>query len=242
MNVLRVLTKQQADDTFFVYWTNTILKTTKGVVRVSVPIEYSDRLITAELYALQHLLEVEEVVGENIAGHENTHIIVSKGAIPRLLRKESDKKNLIPYAMFLTTRFKDCPIKADKDERWVQEFEPTITLDASKPLYETIQIHGLGTVLLTSHVVEQFVERSPKSSVTKIGDAWRELMRISLDPRLKEIEKNNPRTKFKYAAKGREEGRYFLHPTKDVLLVVGKNLEGKPTLVTAYQEPNTQTS
>jgi len=197
-----------------------------------------DAKIIAELYALQYLLEVKEVVGNNSAGHENTKLVVSLGAIRKLSRKDSDKENIAPYAKFLTTRFKGCPIEVGKDEKWLSsEYVPLDELDASKPIDEKIIVNGVGEVLLTSHVVERYAERN---SIVKLGDAWRKLTKIAASDKVREIEKNNPDTKLKYAIKGREEGRYFLHPIRDVVFVVAKNNNGELALVTVYSSAQSE--
>lgn len=258
MNLLKVLTKPQPDDTFIVYWTNTQLSM-RGAVRVSVPIQKEDRKIIAELYALQYLLEVKEAVGNNSAGHEDTKLIVSFGAIRKLARKDSAKQTLAEYAMFLTTRFKGCPIEVEQSEKWIEpEVEPSITLDASALMDEKIVINGVGEVVLTSHVVEQYMvrfvipnfkrvmaERAVKAAAGQevgtdaaktptLGDAWRKLRRIAAEPKVREYEKNNSNTRLKYALKGREEGRYYEHTTQELIFVVGKNGKSQPALVTVY--------
>lgn len=229
MNFLKVLTKQQPDGSFYVFWTNS-MRALRGAVRVEVPSGMKDRAIVAELYALQYLLEIVEAVGENMAGNETTKLIVSTGAIKKLVLKTSDKVDLVPYATFLKTRFKGCPIKANKREDWISPVEPSITLNAEKPMPETMTVHGFGEIEITAHVVEQFAERFGKAS---LGDAWRALMKAASDARVVEIEKDNPTTRLKYALKGREEGRYFYNPANKVMVVVAAR-GGKESIVTAY--------
>ncbi len=230
MHVLKVLTKPGSGNEHIVHWTNTI--TPRGSYRVSVPVEIEDAPIIAELYVLQHLLEVKEVVGANSAGSPNIKLVVSFGAIKKLNRKSSDKTHMTEYAKFLTTRWKDCVIEVDKDESWLGEYEPSESLDATSPLSEYIDIHGFGRAVLTSHVVEQYHERFEKEL---FGDAWRKLTKTAREDKIIEIDKNNPQTRMKYAIKGKGEGRYFYHPNKQLMMVVSKTYDGTPAMVTAYK-------
>lgn len=233
MNILKVLTKRESDNVYLVHWTNTT-EGQRGTIRVTVPGTMPDGNIIAELYALQYLLEIKEVIGNNSAGCETTLLFVSLGAIRKLTKKESEKQHLADYAKFLTTRFKGCPIEVQKNEKWLSaDSLPIIELDASNPIDETIHIYGEGDVLLTSHVVERFAERI---GIENIADAWRKLRKIAAETSVREIEKNNSHTRLKYAIKGREEGRYFLHPTQDLIFVVAKNGKGEPVLVTVYAQ------
>lgn len=205
--------------------------TQRGILRITSPAP-EDAKIIAELYGIQYLLEVKEVVGNNVAGHENTHLFVSLGAIKKLARMGSDKQHIAEYAKFLITRFKGCPIEVIKNEKWLSTEEmPIIELDASEPLDEKIEVTGIGEVVLTAHVVEKYSERF---GIEVIGDARRKLRRIAGEPKVREIEKNNPKTKIKFALKGKEEGRYFYHPTQDVIMVLANNAKGNLAMVTVY--------
>lgn len=230
MHVLRVLTKDESENSCIVHWTNTI--TPRGSFRVIVPAGGEDAPIIAELYVLQHLLEVKEVIGANSAGSPNIKLIVSSGAIKKLNRKVSGKTHMTEYAKFLTTRWKDCAIEVEKDETWLGEYEPSETLNADMPMSEYIDVYGFGRVILTSHAVEQYHERFEKKL---FGDSWRSLIKTAKENNIIEIDKNNPFTWIKYAAKGKLEGRYFYHPGKQLMMVVSKTYDGKPALVTTYK-------
>jgi len=237
MNILRLITKPTEDPCIFnVYWTNTI-QSPRGIVRVRVPDAMEDKGIVAELYALQYLLEVAEVIGADLAGNPNSKLIVSFGAIKKLSRMSADKRHLVEFATFLITRFKGCPIEVDKKEKWLEGVELAVTheLYADKPIEETVFVHSLGDAHLTSHVVERLAERlsAGKDSPVTLGTAWRMLRNLARQECVKEVDKNNPKTKIKYALKGRAEGRYFLNSSKNWMFVVTDGKFGK-TLATAY--------
>lgn len=104
-------------DTFMVYWTNSSSRP-GGLIKVRVTQKMPDAVIAAELAAMQYLLEIKEVIGRNLVGNANTKLTVSRGAIRKLRRCQSDKSHLAPYANFLTTRFAGSPICVEKDTRW----------------------------------------------------------------------------------------------------------------------------
>jgi len=99
------------------------------LLRVKVAAKVEDKAIAAELAAIQHLLEVRCVLGNNISGNAKTQLVVSSGAIRKLQRRQSDKVHLAPYANFLCTRFAACPITVEKDTRWFREQLPVTEED-----------------------------------------------------------------------------------------------------------------
>lgn len=237
MNFLRLITKPTEEaGIFHSYWTNSV-QGPRGIVRVRVPADMEDKEIVAELYALQYLLEVAEVVGADLAGNPNTKLIVSFGAIKKLARQVSAKPHLVKFARFLATRFQGCPIEVDKKENWFSGREVEITHDvfADKPLEETVMVNGLGEAHLTSHVVERLAERlsANKEKPVTLGAAWRMLRNLAKESCVIEVDKNSARTRTKYAIKGRDEGRYFLNTAKNWMFVVANGAYGM-ALVTAY--------
>lgn len=236
MNILRVITKQQEPGAFTTYWTNTTLKpyAQRGAIRIKVNSADPDGGIIAELHALRYLLEKEEAVGENRAGDENLILIVSFGAIRKLSRMDSQKASLAEHAKFLTTRFKGSQIKVEKEEAWIdKDAEPSITLDASIIDDEALTIPAIGEVALTAHVVDQFATRF---GIDSSGEAWRKLLKIATDDRLKELDRQTAGMKLKYAIQGKELGRYFYNPAHQAMLIVVEDKKRqKNVLVTAYK-------
>ena len=241
MNYLRVITKPTEDENIFnVYWTNTN-QSPRGIVKVRVPENFEDKRILAELYALCYLLEVAEVVGADLAGNPNTTLYVSVGAVKKMATASSAKKHLIDYAKFLTTRFKGCPITVDnQNDRWLKGLEGglevTHEIYAEKPIEETIFLHSLGDVDLTSHVVERLAERLSefKENAITLGAAWRMLRTYAKAASVVEVKKSdNRRASVKYAMKGRVEGQYYLNRNNNWIFVVADGKHGK-SLVTAY--------
>lgn len=190
MHSIAVYTEKSPDlgNAYDVYWRTGIYR--KGVCRCNI----TDSLpggagVAAELYALQYLLEYEQVLGEDRAGNAMT-IAVSAPAIRKLARFKSDKKHLIPYSTFLTTRFGDAVIDVDKPRRekpgcWLPTKPDVIELDIAGPLSELVFLHGVGWVELTVHAIERFLER--RTAAATAAAAWRQLRNIAKDPAVREI-------------------------------------------------------
>lgn len=239
MQYLRVLAIPTTDGQFDVYWTNTNLESVRGIAHVTVP-PGDDRAIIAELHTLQYLLEVEEVIGENLAGGDTINLVVSTGSIKKLSRKASSKQSLLKHAKFLTTRFKGCQIDVEKDRDWTKSHPAPVkivTLDASVPFEDTIIVHGLGEVSITAHVVERFAERLSEERAThfSMGEAWRLLRGLAGDSRVHEVEKTGKKLRIEYALKGGQEVRYFMHPNRWLFVCSKHDRQNRLALVTAYQ-------
>jgi len=238
MNLLKTYTIQTSQaDTFLVYWTNSSIRP-GGLLRVRILPQIQDPQIAAELAALQYLLEEEQVIGNNLSGNPFTRLYVSQGAIRKLQHKKSGKAHLAPYANFLATRFAGCPLIVDKDSRWFEGFTPDSVeeLRVEEPCWETIKFTGLGDVAVTRHVLERIADRFlPEAASDRMAStAWKKLLETAADPALREIPCQSSWKAVKYAQQGKQEGRYFLHPHRKLVLVVTDNPGEGKRLVTAY--------
>lgn len=223
-------------DTFLVYWTNSEARP-RGLLRVRVAPEIQDRHIVAELAAIQHLLEDKAAAGRHVVGNANTRLVVSRGAIRKLQRMESDKEHLAPYANFLTTRFSGCPLSVEKDKSWFAGFAPEPEdLLVSGPRRETLRVCGLGEVSVTHHVLERFTDRflseSEKAKASQI--AWKKLREVAADPMVREVACRKLWGTLKQMREGKQPGRYFLNRRHNLVLVVTDNPGEGMRLVTAY--------
>lgn len=224
-------------DTFLVYWTNNELRV-RGVLKVQVTAEICDKPIAAELAALQHLLEVKGVLGDQLVGNAHTRLIVSSGAIRKLRRGQSDKAQLAPYASFLTTRFAGCPLVVDKNRDWFRGFEPSVTevLRVDGPLRETLTVTGLGEVAVTRHVLSRLAGRFlPDTRPDHAAQqAWKTLKAAAADRCVREVRRSNAGVGRYRSGPDRPEGRYFLNPNQGLVLVVTDRPHEGKRLVTAY--------
>lgn len=227
----------QQTDTYLVYWTNSTVRL-GGLLRVKVDVKVEDKAIAAELAAIQHLLEVRCVLGNNISGNAKTQLVVSSGAIRKLQRRQSDKVHLAPYANFLCTRFAACPVTVEKDTRWFREQLPVTEeyLLVSGPRQETIRLRGLGEVSVTRHVLDRFVDRAlvDQSSDQVMQLAWKKLSRLAEHQSVKEVSRRSLWAGVIHNRNGKHEGRYFLNSVQQMVMVVTDNPNEDPRLVTTY--------
>jgi hypothetical protein len=238
MNLLKTHTVQTPlADTFLVYWTNSAIRP-GGLLRVRILPKLQDPQIVAELAALQYLLEEKQAIGNNVSGNPNVKLYVSQGAIRKLQHKKSGKAHLAPYANFLTTRFAGCQLTVVKDNRWFEGFMPDSVeeLLVDEPCWETIKFTGLGDVVVTRHVLERIADRFlPEAASDRLAStAWKKLLETAADPALTEIPCQSSWKAVKYECGGKQEGRYFLHPHRKLVLVVTDNPGEGKRLVTAY--------
>ena len=235
MNILKVFTRTtDLPDTFLVYWTNSLIRA-GGVIRAIVPDRIEDKQVVAELRAIQYLLEERCAVGKHIAGKASLHLIVSMGAIKKLKLRRSDKAHLARYAEFLCTRFAGCQIEVDKDDRVFREdAHEQAELVVTAPIPESIEMRGIGQVSVTRHVLERLAERLPPERAKDPARVWKLLQRVASDPSVREVRRNTDVfTRIDYQKHGQNEGRYFLNPKMNLILVVADNARGK-CLVTTY--------
>ncbi len=239
MHQLKLYTLPMNEDgTFDVRWTNTATRP-RGVVRVGIAAPAKDRPIIAELVALKYLLEQKAILGHNRAGSNDVELVVSHRAIRKLHRCQSGKEHLAPYANFLTTRFLSCRIRVDKDTRWFDGIPPeTIEyLPISGPQRETIEFTGLGKVAISRHVIGRFSDRFlPHLAPSEAPQtAWRKLLKLCSDKTVREVSRKSLWAGVNAANEGRQEGRYFLSPKHDLVLVVANDRRGVRQLVTVYR-------
>lgn len=223
---------------FLVYWTNTTMRP-RGIIKVHVSADIEDKHIAAEMAAMKHLLEEKFVVGNNVVGNPNMHLVVSLGAIRKLQRMQSDKDHLAPYANFIRTRFAGCKLTVEKDDRWTvsDDVLPVEDLLVSAPVPETVAVLGIGEVVVTHHALIRFAERylseTPPEKAVQL--AWQKLTAIAAERTVREVVRTGSKwLGMKKSPDGKAEGRYFLNPNKNLVLVVTDNpVEGK-RLVTTY--------
>lgn len=224
-------------DTFLVYWSNGA-KQPKGIIKVRITADIEDKSIAAELAVMQHLLEVQSVLGARLVGNAHTQLVVSRGAIRKLHRMQSDKAHLAPYANFLTTRFAGCHLSVDKDTRWFADVEALTVQDllVTGPLRETLSVTGLGTVAVTQHVLARFALRYlTDTTPDKVAQhAWKKLVAVASDRSLREVTRTGIWGAVRTQRDGKQSSRYFLNPQKGLVLVVTDHPREGKRLVTTY--------
>lgn len=117
-----------------------------------------DALDYAELFGIWYFLMHVEMAGVKRTA-KNLKLVVSRGAIKRLLRESSSKSHLFNYTNALRTQFyglKD--IEVEKQPSWCQDLQPTISTrwDGSPPPYPEVINPIVGSVGITYHAVERY--------------------------------------------------------------------------------------
>lgn len=219
---------------FETYWATGRSK--QGIIAVTVAErEQLDPAIIAELSALHYLLSHKEVCGTDRAGN-NLDVQVTFGAIRKLAQNSCNKTHLFAHGRFLLTRYADARITVAKDAGWIREdcvrnrFEE---LQIDEPLIEIVQVHGIGKVGLSMHVMERMLDRA---NFPSIAAAWRHLNKLLACPQLKEEHLPADIVRQK-ADKHGSVGRHLRAPCSPWRFVISSGrhrIEALPMLVTAY--------
>jgi hypothetical protein len=226
MNVLRLFTKDRPDGAFDVFWMTG--NKSKGVFEVCLP-DMSDARVAAELAVTRTLL-----VERNACGHNKTGaglcLVVSAGAIRKLIRQESNKAHLAPYALFLRTRFVGAQVTVEKDSSWIDDScrENREVLTVTQPEPEFIVVGGFGEVELTAHVLERY----GKHFGGKVERLW-----INLAAAAQEAEAGDlPKRKALSNVRHRRVGAFAINRRRNVVFVVVPPdvATRRPKLATAY--------
>ena len=134
---------------------------TKLHVRTSARFE-SDTLDYIELYGIWAFVCHFELAGQ-ARNAKNLKVIVSRGAIKRLLRETSSKSNLFQYTNAMRTQlFGLEDISVEKDGEWASTVEPTLSLhwDGQPPPYPTVVNDAFGNLIITRHVLDRYHEKT----------------------------------------------------------------------------------
>lgn len=219
---------------FETYWATGRSK--QGIIAVTVAErEQLDPAIIAELSALHYLLSHKEVCGTERAGN-SLDLQVTFGAIRKLAQNTSNKKHLFAHGRFLLTRYADARITVAKDANWIREECARNRLEElriDEPLIEIVQVHGIGKVGLSMHVMERMIDRA---NFPTIAAAWRQLSKLLACPELTEeaLPADIARQKAdKHGAVGRHL-RAPCSPWRFVITSGRYRSEALPMLVTAY--------
>lgn len=235
MMILTTFSEKQTDSKVYVYWR--VGTKRGGVLDVTLSFEHSDSALIAELYAIQHLLFVELVLGREPGSGNGYRLTVSKGAIKKLALGRSDKKYVYKYSSFLQNRMAGVTIEVSQSKDFLPVLDevPIVELavdsrDLSCEL-QTISTPTMGKVKITKHAVEQYVSRLCSG---KPKNPWLSLVKRLQHPKLCRsilTDKVRQHKVRKYStADNIEEWR---HPDDEFRFLVLKNGDTR-TLVTSY--------
>jgi hypothetical protein len=169
-------------NTFDVFWA--CGRNTQGVVTVAIGCVTESDQVAAELSVLQYLLEVREVCGQDRTGN-SLLITCSLGAIKKLARGQSDKTSLVPFALFLRTRFFDAEVAVSKDEGFIAYAKANNhpeQLVVDSPRLSKIQLADGLAVGITHHALVAYMTRYQNPLA---ANAWRALRAAMSHPGLR---------------------------------------------------------
>lgn len=218
-----------------------------GIYRVDVNQEKlpnkHENPVVAELVALRRLIANDDSPLARSHSHKTIEVAISKGAVVRLLRKQSTLSSAYPYASFLRTRFRKLDIEVRKDmDAWenneidinAEPVEP-ITVNAVErhPHYIT-HVAGIGPLALTEHALDRYEEIFLANESDAIKDSYKSLMNRLKNPDLKMY--GLPRRARMHKAvtyKSTDRTEYWRHPDgKELFVIVLDTITGLRTLVT----------
>ena len=206
----------------------------KGAYDILIPLPYAeDAAILGELAALQHLLNVRNISGENRTG-TGLYLAVSRGAIKKLAEKKSSKAYLAEFSHFLTTRYYDAEIIVEKDKSWLpadpSSVNPVaINLDGINPI-EFIETPVLGKVTISSNALTEY---AAVAGTADVSQSWRsinrrlrgKLLKVEISPSLAGVHRR------KYQNKSSE---IWKHPDGPMHFIFSREQPDLLVLVTVY--------
>lgn len=208
-----------------VHWHAAATKT--GVVRVTVEPDVSDIAVAAELGAVHWLLTEKHVLGKDRTGN-GIKLVFSRGAVKKLLRKESAKHDLAIYARHLMTRFKNATIEVSKDafehaqelilDHWVMQGPQDVRVFSPR----------IGWVNITTHSIEQYANHSNSGPIL---DPYPSLVRRLKNPDLIPYIPPKRVLEHKLAKYGPNQ-EFWTHPSDSTTYTVVPQDDGSKTLVT----------
>ncbi len=139
---------------------------TNGFLRLDVDDLVEDRLIRAELHAIEYLMFQKRVFNVDPASGKSFAFYVSSGAIKKLALQRSKKTHLFDAAAFFTTRLEGAQIHVVKSDSLAPEWDISacdrvepVTLAGGRYSSTTFESPVLGTVEVSAHALRRFVQR-----------------------------------------------------------------------------------
>nr|WP_253652287.1 hypothetical protein [Vibrio sp. Y51_MX_L26] len=210
----------------------------KGILNVTLDFESNDSALLCELCAIRYLLLEKQVFGRVPGTGRGYKLVVSKGAIKKLVRGRSDKKCAQKFSAFLQSRLAGVQLEVSTKTEYMANIEEEATelLLAERKRYagtfDAIETPAMGTVLVTAHAVSRYSERITSG---KPKAPWLSLVKRIQNPELRiyplaERERRRKAQKYGTADNIEEWG----HPSSELYFLV-LNDQGIRTLITTYE-------
>ncbi len=142
-----------------VFWTRG--KLCRKAIDVTLPLTCQDKFAAAEAIAIRYLIGEMNIFNVNRTGI-NLKLVVSKGAIKKMVKNHTNKTELYEYGYPLFTRYAEAELVVSKDKSWFPSQDeigdiPTINGEALKGI-EKIDTNSLGLIAVTRHAMERYAE------------------------------------------------------------------------------------
>lgn len=238
MMCLTTFSEQIDKQSAYVFWRVGLNK--QGALKVEMDFESPDIAIIAELSAINHLMFHKQVFNINPMSGKGIELVVSKGAVKKLVLGKSSKASCKKFAASIQNRLQDVTIKvskskvemlalAESDIEYLHADTATFTETLT-----SIDSPSMGTIYITAHAVEQYEARHLSGSLSK---PLASLVSRLKNPELRKIELPPKVLKHKERKYGRSDNvEAWSHPTSTVkFLIVNNDQNGKKILVTVFE-------
>lgn len=218
----------------------------KGALTITLGFESpeKDTPIIAELIAIHHLLIDRKILGAVPKSGNAFNLVVSKGAIRKIINGTADTMYAGQFARFLMGRLQGFNIKVSHskagmlqpDEESPNRERLHIEADAIGSYttsHELIETTAIGKVWVTNHAVLRYQERNPHTSGEDIKQPWNSLIKrlqhseLVITPFNERVRRHK-----KYKHDGSTE--VWSHPSDSMRFVVAVHPNGDKYLVTVF--------
>lgn len=211
-----------------------------GLVNVKLSderITYSDndKAIVGELCAVRYLLNDKQVFGTKLLSAAGLRLIVSKGAIKKLAKGKSSKKQFLVHSAFLRRQLEGVELKVCNRLADPGETEVTAVSITDKVIRDDIiESPAMGKVIITQHAVERYAERFssgnpsyPRASLVKVIQS----PELDMFPMPEAVRAHKAR-KYRNC---KDTSELWGHPSSSLKLQVINNANGLRTVVTVFE-------
>lgn len=191
--------------------------------------DLQDGHLAAEMTVIHEILFRRGALGDSRISAKGVSLVVSAGAIPKLVRKDSAKLHLGHIATPLALQTSDAAWRVSHAQEWIKSGVVVEDLDLPTELRPVIKVPGLGEIHASLHAVHRLCARSSHPSLTQ---GWRNLHQIIGRNRLRAIQVSRAEEAAAIAKHGFSAEK-FLDPETGWVFVMRRH-PARYDLLTAY--------
>lgn len=193
-----------------------------------------DHAIAAELCAIRYLLFRRHVFNVETRSGQGLKILVSCGAIKKLINGTSTKKHLRGYALFARPRLNDASFAISKKPLDVTGPQESIDLrEVYETWHEPIYVPSIGHLHVTNHALDRFLERVHQAVVNDPLDSMLNRMRHEQFQEIKLPDRVIAHKARKYGQAQCVE--VWGHPSSGLRFLVTRDKPKQATLLTVFR-------